>query len=596
MTAPAAPAGGPTAAIVRRLAVEYLAPYRARLAAAVLCMLVAACAQPTLAWLMESVVGDIFVARDRDALRIVPLAVLATMALGGAANFGQAMLMSWVGLRVVADLQREMFDHLLRLDLAWFQRTPTGRLVGNLTSDAALVRQAAAATMTGLVKDLTMVVLLVALMFYQNAELAAAVFFVFPLAWWPISRAGKRVRKAVARAQAEIGEFASLATEAFQGARLVKAYGMEARESARAHASTERIFRLFMTSIRARAVNSPIMETLGGLAAAVALFYGGAQVIDGAREAGSFFAFVTAMLLAYRPLKSVASLYATLQEGIAAARRLFDVLDERPRIVEAPDAAPLAVRAGRVRVEAARFSYRAGAPALNGISLDIPGGATVALVGPSGAGKSTLLNLIARFFDVDSGRVTIDGQDVRGVTLESLRRAVALVSQETTLFNDTVRANIAYGAPGGEAPQAAIEAAARAAAAHDFIAALPNGYDTTVGERGVELSGGERQRVAIARAMLRDAPILLLDEATAALDTASERQVQTALERLKRGRTTLAIAHRLSTVRDADAIVVIDGGRVVEQGAHAALYAAGGLYARLCDMQFAAPAPALAAE
>ena len=586
--APAAPAAQrPTADLVRRLARGYLAPYRRQLAGAILCMIVAACAQPTLAWLMEAVVGDIFVARDRAALAVVPLAVFATMAVGGLANFGQSMLMNRVGLRVVADLQAELFDHLLRLDLAWFQSTPTGRLIGNLTSDSALVRQAAAATMTGLAKDLLMVVLLVALMFYQNAELALVVFFVFPLAWWPIGRLGKRMRKAAARAQAGIGEFSALAAETFQGVRHVKAYGMEGYESARAAAIIDRMFRRFMTTVRIRAVNAPIMETLGGVAAAIALFYGGSQVVDGTREAGGFFAFVTAMLLAYRPLKSVAGLYSTLQEGIAAAQRLFDVLDSRPGVVDAPRAASLAVRRGDVRLEDVRFSYRAGAPALNGVSLDVPGGCAAALVGPSGAGKSTLVNLIARFFDVDSGAVTVDGQDVRAVTLESLRAAIALVSQETTLFDDTVRANIAYGAPGGKASDGAVEAAAKAAAAHEFIVGLPAGYDTMVGERGIRLSGGERQRIAIARAMLKDAPLLLLDEATASLDAESESKVRIALDRLKRGRTTIAIAHRLSTVRHADIIYVIDGGRVVERGDHAALYAAGGLYARLCDMQFA---------
>lgn len=575
-----------TAALVRRLASGYLAPYRSLLAGAVACMIVAACSQPALAWLMESVVGDIFVARDRAALTVVPLAVFAVLTVGGAANFGQTMLMNRVGLRMVADLQTQVFEHLMRLDLAFFQRTPTGRLIGNLTNDSMLVRQATAATMTGLVKDLLTVTLLIALMFYQNAELALVVFFIFPLAWWPINRLGKRMRKVATGAQAEVGEFSSLLAETFQGARHVKAYAMEGYESARARSVIERLFRLYMKTVRTRAVGAPIMETLGGVAAAVVLFYGGAQVIDGTREAGGFFAFVTAMMLAYRPLKRVATLYTTLQEGIAAAQRLFDVLDRRPLVVNAADATPLVVRGGGVRLESVRFSYGPGVSALRDVTLDIPAGATVALVGPSGAGKSTLLNLIARFFDVDSGRVLVDGRDVREVTLESLRAAIAIVSQEVTLFNDTVRANIAYGAPGGIADDTAIEAVARAAAAHHFIVDLPAGYDTVVGERGVTLSGGERQRVAIARAMLKNAPILLLDEATASLDTESERQVQAALERLERGRTTLVVAHRLSTIRAADLIYVIDDGRVVEHGDHAALYTAGRLYARLYDMQF----------
>ncbi len=576
----------PTLALVRRLAMDYMAPYRLHLAGAVACMIVAACAQPSLAWLMESVVSDIFIARDRAALMIVPLAVFTVMVTGGLANFGQAMLMHRTSLRVVADLQTQLYNHLIRLDLAYFQRTPTGRLIGNLTNDSTLVRQAAAATMTGLVKDLLTVVLLIALMFYQNLELAGIVFFVFPLAWWPITRIGRRMRTVVSTTQAEIGEFSSLLNETFQGARHVKAYGREAYEADRARHVIERLFRLFLTSARTRAVNAPIMEALGGLAAAIVLFYGGSQVIEGTREAGSFFAFITAMMLVYRPLKSVANLYTTLQEGIAAAQRLFDLLDQQARVTEAPDAVPLQVRGGAVRLEDVHFSYGGTPPALNGVTLEIPPGAVAALVGPSGAGKSTLINLIARFFDVDAGRVLIDGSDVRRVTLASLRSAIALVSQESTLFNDTVRANIAYGAPEAAADQTAIETVARAAAAHEFIMALPAGYDTLVGERGVKLSGGERQRIAIARAMLKNAPILLLDEATASLDTAAERQVQAALERLKRGRTTLIIAHRLSTVRNADLICVIDDGRIVEQGAHETLYAAGHLYTRLYDMQF----------
>jgi subfamily B ATP-binding cassette protein MsbA len=519
-------------------------------------------------------------------LVLVPVAVVGVMAGGGLANFGQAVLMNWVGLRIVADLQREVFAHVIRLDLAFFHRTPTGRLIANLTSDAGLVRQATSQTLTGLVKEALSVVLLVALMFYLNWELALVVIFVFPLAYWPISRLGRRMRTVVVNTQAEIGEFSSLLNETFQGARHVKAYGMEAYESGRAERVIERIFRLYMRAARTRALSSPIMEALGGIAIALVIFYGGRQVIAGDSEPGAFFAFVTALLLAYRPLKSIANLNTVLQEGLGAAQRVFAVLDVRAEIVDRAGARPLVLGEGAVRFDDVRFAYDAAAPALDGVALEVPGGRTVALVGPSGAGKSTLLNLIARFFEVDTGRVMIDGQDVREVTLESLRAAIALVSQEITLFDDSVRANIAYGAADGKADRAAIERVARAAAAHDFIAALPHGYDTVVGERGVKLSGGERQRIAIARAMLKDAPILLLDEATASLDTESERQVQAALERLKSGRTTVVIAHRLSTVRDADLIYVIDRGRVVERGRHAELHAAGGLYARLYDLQF----------
>jgi ATP-binding cassette, subfamily B, bacterial MsbA len=327
------------------------------------------------------------------------------------------------------------------------------------------------------------------------------------------------------------------------------------------------------------------MEALGGTAVAVVIAYGGYQVIDGTRTPGAFFSFITALLLAYQPLKSLANLNASLQEGLAAAQRVFDVLDIEPDIQDQPGAWPLSVAGGEIRFDEVRFGYQPHAVALDGISLTVPAGSTVALVGPSGAGKSTVLNLIPRFYDVSSGGIAIDGQDVRTVTLSSLRGALALVAQEASLFDDTVRANIAYGRL--SASEAEIEAAAAAAGADRFIAELPKGYDTLVGEHGMRLSGGQRQRLAIARAMLKDAPILLLDEATSALDNESERQVQAALKRLMQGRTTLVIAHRLSTIVGADLICVMDRGRIVESGKHAQLLARGGLYARLYETQFA---------
>jgi subfamily B ATP-binding cassette protein MsbA len=327
------------------------------------------------------------------------------------------------------------------------------------------------------------------------------------------------------------------------------------------------------------------MESLGSVAVALVILYGGHQVLSGTRTPGAFFSFITALLLAYQPLKVLASLNINLQEGLAAAHRIFTVLDVEPEIREAPGAAPLAIKGGEIRFDNVRFAYKDGALALDGATFTVPAGKTVALVGASGAGKSTILNLIPRFYDVDRGAVTIDGTNVREATLASLRAAVALVSQEVSLFDDTVRANIAYGRFG--ASEAEIVAAAKAAAADEFIRALPQGYETTVGEHGLKLSGGQRQRIAIARAMLKNAPILLLDEATSALDTESERQVQAALRTLMRGRTTLVIAHRLSTVVDADLIHVIDGGRVAETGTHAELLRQDGIYARLYALQFA---------
>jgi ATP-binding cassette, subfamily B, bacterial MsbA len=472
----------------------------------------------------------------------------------------------------------------MRADLAYFHANPTGTLISRFTSDAALLRSAAANVLVAIGKDAVTVVFLVGVMFYQDWLLALASFVVFPLAIHPIVGIGRRIRRVTANTQAEIGHLTTLLSQTFQGARYVKAYGMEHYEEHRAAGFIERLFAMIDRGTRARSRASPIMETLGGAAVAIVILYGGHQVISDARTPGALFSFITALLLAYQPLKSLANLNASLQEGLAAAQRIFEVLDVEPMIRDVPGATPLGIAGGEICFENVHFGYVPGAVAIDGVSLRIPAGRTVALVGPSGAGKSTILNLIPRFFDVAAGSITIDGQDIRSVTLASLRGAIAFVAQEVSLFDDTVRANIAYGRFGASTSE--IEEAARAAAADAFIRELPNGYNTVVGEHGVRLSGGQRQRIAIARAMLKDAPILLLDEATSALDSESERQVQAALSMLIRGRTTLVIAHRLSTVQGADLICVVDRGKVVESGRHSELIARGGPYARLYSMQF----------
>jgi subfamily B ATP-binding cassette protein MsbA len=446
------------------------------------------------------------------------------------------------------------------------------------------MRAAVSTALTGFGKDLLSLIGLVIVMFVQDWQLAAISFFVFPLAVIPIAHIGRRIRKVTANTQEETGLFTTLLEQTFQGIRVVKSYGMEPYEKSRIAAIVARLYGLTFRAARVRALSSPIMETLGGVAITVVIVYGGYRVIEQATDPGSFFSFITALLLAYEPMKRLANLNASLQEGLAGAQRLFTILDIAPGIRERPGAEDLVVKNGAIALDTVTFAYVAGHPALENVSLTVPAGRTVALVGPSGAGKSTILNLIPRFYDVGHGAVTIDGIDVRDVTLASLNANVALVSQEVTLFDDTVRANIAYGRAG--ASEEEIVEAARHAAAHAFIAELPDGYETMVGERGVKLSGGQRQRLAIARAMLKNAPILLLDEATSALDTESERQVQAALRDLMHGRTSLIIAHRLSTVMDADIIYVIDRGRVVEHGRHAELLQQNGVYARLYAMQF----------
>ena len=549
-------------------------------------MVLAAGATAALAYLMEPVLDEIFLEKDRTLLIVVPAAVIVITLIRGVATYGQAVLMAFVGQRVIADLQSRVFAHILRFDLAFFQDTASGRLVSRLTNDVNMMRNAVANALTGMVKDSLTLLFLVGVMFEKDWKLALIACVVFPIAVYPIAKLGRRMRRVSTSALNELGLFTARLNEAFQGARHVKAYRREDFEAEKTDRLIESVFRLIFKSHRIRAIASPLMETLGGIFVAVLILYGGWQVIEGALTPGAFFAFVTAMLLAYRPLKALANLNNSLQEGLAASQRVFDLLDTEPRIVEAPAARPLRVTGGAVALERVRFTYPNGVPALHDLSLDIPAGETVALVGPSGAGKSTVLNLIPRFYDVEEGAVRIDGLDVREATIESVRDAVALVSQEAVLFDDSVRANIAYGRI--EAGEQEIVAAARAAGADGFIRELPAGYDTMIGEHGVKLSGGQRQRLSIARAMLKDAPILLLDEATSALDAEAERQVQEALRGLMQGRTTLVIAHRLSTVQDANRIYVLDGGRLTESGTHRSLLAAGGVYARLHAMQFAA--------
>ena len=580
-----------TMPLVRRLWREFLGRQKGRIALAFLAMSVAAAATATNAWLMEPLLDKIFVARQASLLWVVALAVLAIAAIKGVASYFQSIIMYRVGQRVIADIQRALFRRLIGADLAFFHANPTGTLVSRFINDASLLRNASANVLVGIGKDAVQVVWLVAVMFVQDWALALATFVVFPIAVRPIASVGRRMRRVSTNTQSGLGEFTTLLNQTFQGARHVKAYGMEAYETSRADQLIEGLNRLLNRAARVRSAVSPLMETLGGVAVAVVILYGGYQVIEGTRTAGAFFSFITALLLAYQPMKSLANLSASLQEGLAAAQRIFTVLDIEPKIRDAPGALPLVVSGGEIRLEGVSFTYPNGGAALNGVDLVVPAGKTVALVGASGAGKSTVLNLIPRFYDTAAGRVLIDGSEVRGVTLASLRSAIALVSQEVSLFDDTVRGNIAYGCFG--ASEAEIVASAKAAAADDFVRALPQGYETLVGEQGVKLSGGQRQRVAIARAMLKNAPILLLDEATSSLDTESERQVQTALRRLMQGRTTLVIAHRLSTVVDADLIYVMDGGRVVESGTHGELVARGGAYQRLYALQFAdQPAPA----
>ena len=573
-----------TYALVKRLLKESVRPYLKWIGFALVGMVFVAGATAASAWLMKPVINDVFVAKNKEFLLPISIAVLVTFAIKGFANYAQSVIMHYVGQRIITDTQHRLYGHLTRMDLGFFHQTPTGSLISRFTVDINMMRAAVSNALTGIGKDFLTLIFLVGVMFIQDWYLAVIAFVVFPVAILPIVKLGQRIRKVTVSTQEEIGQFTTLLEQTIQGARVVKAYGMEEYEKGRFRNIAERVFQLVFKTARIRSMASPIMETLGGVAVALVIFYGGFRVIEQSMNPGAFFSFITALLLAYEPMKRLANLNASLQEGLASAQRLFGLLDTKPNIIDKPDAATLKIKGGNIVLNQVNFSYIPKHPVINGVSLSVPAGKLVALVGPSGAGKSTILNLIPRFYEVDSGIIKIDGIDVRDATLDSLRGNIALVSQEIILFDDTVRANIAYGRP--DASEKEITQAAKNAAAHDFIEAMSNGYDTYVGERGTKVSGGQRQRLAIARAMLKNAPILLLDEATSSLDAESEREVQAALMELMKGRTTLVIAHRLSTVIEADLIHVIDNGKLVESGNHPELLSKNGTYARLYALQF----------
>jgi subfamily B ATP-binding cassette protein MsbA len=458
-------------ALMRRLLGRYVRPYTGRLLLAVLCMAVYAGATAFTAWLMKPALDDVFGNRDQTMLVIVPLALVAAVVLKGIADYGQAMLTNNAGLRIIADLQNEMFAHLMRADLAFFHNTATGNLISRFTNDVNLLRGAVSNALISMGRELLTLIALVGVMFYQDWKLALAVSFVFPLAVIPVVRLGRRIRRVSANTQAEIANLATLLSQAFQGARHVKAYGMEAYEGRRAGKIIDAVFRQTFKAARVRSIARPLMEILGFIGAAIVIYYSGGRVIAGEATPGTFFSFIAAFFMAYQPMKAIGSLNSYLQEGLGAAERVFAMLDIEPEITDRAGARPLAVRGGAIRFERVAFAYTRDHPALSNLSLEVPAGKTVALVGPSGAGKSTILNLIPRFYDVESGAVTIDGEDLREVTLASLRANLALVSQEISLFDDTVRANIAYGKWG--CSEEDIVQAAKRAAAHEFIVNLP---------------------------------------------------------------------------------------------------------------------------
>ncbi len=541
-------------------------------------------------WLVRSLIDDVFAARDERMLDVLPGLIVVVFLVRAGVNFGQAYLGEWVGESVVFDLRARLQQKVQRLPVSFFDRTASQQVVSRMTSDVLLVRQALTEGAASVLRDLTTMAVLVVVAFWLDATLAVIAFFVLPLIVLPVAALSRRMRSLSRRGLDTLGGLSALLLETVLGARVVKAFGMQDYERERFEGENRRLRRLHLKSARIGAVGAPMTEVLAAVGIAGTLWYGGTSVFAGGRTAGGFLAFMTTLVLIYEPAKKLARTNTVVQAGLGAAERIFALLDhpEEDEGAAEPGAPRLALE-DAIRFEGVRFAYDSQ-EVLHGIDLEVRAGEVVALVGPSGGGKTTIADLIPRFYDATGGRITLDGRDLRELPLASLRASIAVVTQHTFLFNDSVRANIAYGR--ADCDEAALRGAAEAAHAAEFIEKLPHGYDTVVGEMGVQLSGGQRQRIAIARALLKDAPILILDEATSSLDSESERAVQAAVARLMAGRTTLVIAHRLSTIRRADRIVVVEDGRIVESGTHDELMEGGALYRRLHELQIVEEAAA----
>jgi len=547
------------------------------------CMVFVALSTAASAWLVQPAMDKIFIDKDTRMLFLIPFLIVGLYLIKGIFYYGQAYLMSFVGQRIVADLREKLYHHLQYLSLSFFTKTPTGILISRLTNDVTLIQGAVSSALTSVLRDCFTIIALTSVVFYRDWKLACIALIVLPLAAIPIFKFGQKLRKFSIKGQIQMGFITSLLHETISGNRIVKAFTMEDYEYRRFSDENDRFFKVLMKRQKIRALSSPVVEALGGVGIAGIVLIGGYAVIKGDSTPGTFGSFLAALLLLYKPFKSLSMVNDMIQGGLAGGSRVFELMDTTPEIRDVDGAVPLNGISDSIKFEHASFKYE-DEMVLKDINLEVKVGEVLALVGMSGAGKTTLVNLIPRFYDIDEGRIAIDGRDIRTLTIKSLREHIGIVTQQTILFNDTVRNNIAYGDITRSEEE--IVEAAKAANAHGFIENLPLRYDTIIGEGGVKLSGGERQRISIARALLKNAPILILDEATSSLDSESEYQVQVALERLMTNRTVFLIAHRLSTIRNAHRILVIDNRRIAEEGTHDELLAMNRVYKRLYQMQF----------
>ncbi len=565
--------------------VHYLKPYQVRLGAAFVCSGMVAAFSGAYAWLIKPVLDEIFINKNESLLVVLPLALFAVSVCKSVFNYGQNYLMNYVGNQVITDVRQELFGKLIRLPVPYHDVNTSGRLVSRVVSDVSMMANAVAGVLKDVFQQGLTFLAMMGVVFYQNWRLAGLSVIVIPLSVFTMVRMGKRLRALAARGQERMGDMASTLQETLSGIRMVKAYGREETEELRFQQSNRAFLNTTMKAIQVSSIGSSHMEVIGVVGVAAIIWYGGFLVIAGSMTPGGFFSFLTAMFMAYTPIRRLSGSNNAIQQALAAAERVFDVLDIKTEQDGDRGRLELPRVAQSVTFEDVTFHYESQVvPALNEINLTIRAGEMVALVGSSGSGKTTLVNLIPRFYEPTAGRILIDGVDIQSYTLRSLRSQIGMVSQDVVLFDDSIRNNIAFGRQ--DASDEEILRAAQLAYAHDFVDRLPQGYQTVVGEKGVKLSGGERQRLAIARAILRDPPLLILDEATSALDSESERVVQLALANLMKNRTTLVIAHRLSTIQRADRIMVMARGSIVEVGTHDELLRRGGQYQKLHAMEF----------
>lgn len=561
----------------------YFKPYWKLLVISAICSSIVGAMDGAIAYLVEPVLKKVFAGKDTFIFMLVPLGIIILFIVRGLTRFTYDMTIKLAGQKAIQDIRNSLYSSTILQDMAFFNRKATGELMSHMTNDIAQMQEGIGQVVSGLFRDLISASSLLGVIFYRNWQLAIISFVVIPATAYPAQLIGKKIKNASGRSLNVMGGLTSILQETFSGVKVIKAFGLQERTIERFRAVNLEFFNQIRRYIKYESLAMPVSEAIISIGVAGVIYFGGSQVMSGRMTPSEFFSFIAAMVMVFTPIKKLQSSYNLLQRSAGAAERVFHILDERRDIVNSPGAIEIGRSAGLVEFRNVSFSY-GGETVLSNISLSASSNQMVALVGPSGGGKTTLVSLLPRFYDVQEGGIFIDGRDIRDISLKSLVNQIALVDQETTLFHDTIANNIRYGKP--NASDQEVQEAAQAAFAHDFITQLPDGYDTSIGDRGLRLSGGQRQRICIARALLKNAPILILDEATSALDTESEQMVQKALDNLMANRTTFVIAHRLSTVLHADRIIVLEAGRIVESGTHEDLLTNSGLYSRLHSLQF----------